>query len=575
MRICTLFILFFVLALRLNAQWVWHDPAEAGKSVIQGQGWPEELKGCYSRLPERAKEFVRPAVWGLSCNSAGVAVHFYSNAPRIRVRYQVAGNYAMPHMPSTGVSGVDLYARGMNGENLWCAGKYNFADTITYDFAGLTYRADHGRGYEYNLYLPLYNTVKWLEIGVPENTFFEFVPRRSEKPIVVYGTSITQGACASRPGMAWTALLERRFDYPLINLGFSGNGKLEKEVLHFVNEVDARLYILDCMPNMYAGDNSEELLFAAVKQVREKHPQTPILITEHDGYANERTNAGQRDAYLRANAGARKAYERLQQEGCAGLYYLSHDEIGMDMEAMVDGVHPTDWGMVRYAGAYEKKLREILDEPLGNGPLASPVRQRREAGGYEWNVRHEKILEMNRQNPPKALIIGNSIMHYWGGEPEAAIKSGGESWEKHMEPAGYRNLGFGWDRIENVLWRVYHDELDGFRAEKIVLVIGTNNLGVNTDEEIVAGLQQLVAAVRRCQPSAELKVAGVFPRRGMEKRIAALNREIEKIAKESGAVYSDAGAELLTKNGVIDESLFRDGLHPNEKGYWKIVKKIR
>jgi hypothetical protein len=91
-----------------------------------------------------------------------------------------------------------------------------------------------------------------MKIGVPEDKNFSPLPLNKKKPIVVYGTSIAQGACASRPGMAWTAILGRRMNIPLINLGFSGNGKLEKEMLDLIAEIDAEVYILDCLQNMLA-----------------------------------------------------------------------------------------------------------------------------------------------------------------------------------------------------------------------------------------------------------------------------------------------------------------------------------
>lgn len=571
MKTGIVWMLLLLAAIPGHAQWKWFNPLQAKENVIQGQGWDEALRGTYVRLPEQAKTDVRAAVWGLSRNSAGLSVCFYSNAPQIRVRYQVTGGRAMPHMPATGVSGVDLYARGENGENFWCAGNYSFGDTIVYHFQKLTYRVRHGKGYEYCLYLPLYNSVKWLEIGVPEESGFEFVSRRTEKPIVVYGTSIAQGACASRPGMAWTSIVGRKFDRPVVNLGFSGNGKLEKEVLNYVNQVDAAVYVLDCMPNMYTGDDPENLLVAAVGQIRARHPRTPVLITEHDGYTNEFTNQEKQEVYQGTNRAARRAFERLTQAGVPDLYYLSHEEIGMDMEAMVDGVHSTDWGMTLYAKAYEKVLRRILREPEGQYKTTRPVRQRREAGGYEWNTRHEQVLHMNRESAPERVILGNSIVHYWGGLP-AARENGGEVWNKWLKPAEFRNLGFGWDRIENVLWRVYHDELSGYEAKEVVLMIGTNNLGDCTDKEIAEGIRFLTEAIRERQPSARVKVVGILPRRGMEERIQGLNAEIRALLP-AGVIFTDAGKSLL-KDGKIDETLFRDGLHPNEKGYERIVKKV-
>lgn len=574
---------FILLALLLlgslapsQAQWKWYNPATGETPAVQGQGWPEELKGTYTRFPQRAKDSLRNAVWSLSRNSAGVTVHFYSNAPQIKVRYQVEGAYEMPHMPATGVSGIDLYAKGAHGEDLWCAGKYSFADTVVYAFNSLSYNTPHNQGYEYRLYLPLYNTVKWLEIGVPENSRFSFLPLRPEKPIVVYGTSIAQGACASRPGMAWTSQVERRLDRPVINLGFSGNGQLEPQVLNLVNEIDARLYILDCIPNVINRPENEirQLLVEAVKQIRSAHPYTPILVTEHDGYTNSLTNKEQHALYTKANAATKKAVRELQEEGVKNLHLLTYEDIHMDLDAMVDGVHATDYGMNFYANAYEKAIRNILNEPIGIISTTIPVSQRREPDSYEWKKRHQEILVLNRNNAPQALIIGNSIVHHWGGAPYNNVQSGKATWNGRMEPAGFRNLGFGWDRIENALWRVYHDELDGYQAKKIVLMIGTNNLSVNSDEEITTGIGNLVQAIRTRQPQADIHVIGILPRRDMEKRVTRLNKEINKVAKQLGVRYSDAGQKLLTSKKTIDESLFRDGLHPNENGYKKIIDHI-
>src|SRR5690606_20072577 len=108
------------------------------------------------------------------------------------------------------------------------------------------------------LYLPLYNEVKWLEIGIPDSADLHPLPNLAQRPIVVYGTSIAQGACASRAGLAWTALLERQMDRPVINLGFSGNGLLERKFIEELITVDAAVYVLDCLPNSYKLPDTEQ-----------------------------------------------------------------------------------------------------------------------------------------------------------------------------------------------------------------------------------------------------------------------------------------------------------------------------
>lgn len=561
--------------LTAEAQWKWQNPVEAAFPVIQNQGWPKETGKKYVRLPDRAKEQVRPDVWNLSRNSAGLAIHFYSNSPEITVRYKVSGSHSMPHMQATGVSGVDLYSIDSEGKWGFCFGNYSFGDTIQYSYKNLGKDKYHNRGFEYRLYLPLYNTVEWMEIGTPEESELTFIPQSPEKPVVLYGTSIAQGACSSRPAMAWANILQRSLGYPLINLGFSGNGRLEKEVLNYMIEQDARLYILDCLPNLTQKTEQEvtDLVVAAVKQIRATR-NAPILLVEHAGYSNAPTNTGQYESYTRLNAASRKGFEKLQSEGIKDLYYLTHEELNYPPDGWVDSVHPSDLGAEAQATAVEKKVREILRIPTGDLPTTRPVTQRREPNNYEWQTRHRDILAWISNNPPKAVILGNSITHFWGGEPAAPRSNGPKSWKKQMQSAGFQNLGYGYDRIENVLWRVYHGELDGYETEKVVLMIGTNNMGISSDREIVEGLRFLVSAIRERQPKASIKVMGILPRRDNENWVKNINGEIRTMAEEAGCRFCDAGVYLLKKDGKIDESLFLDGLHPNEKGYQLIAGTI-
>lgn len=574
LKITSLFMLCLFL-LPANAQQKWFNPMNTDYPVIQNQGWTKEIGNSYARLPQRAKSEVREPLWNLSRNSAGLAIHFYSNANNITIRYKVEGSYSMPHMPNTGVSGIDLYAIDSDGNLKLASGSYKWGDTISFNYKIDAKDKYHNLGFEYRLYLPTYTSVKWLEIGIPENADLEFIPLREELPIVAYGTSITQGACATRPGMAWTNIVSRSLDLPVINLGFSGNGKLEKEVINYINELDAQLYILDCLPNLpgYKEEDVFKKVVDAVKQIRSKH-NTPILLTEHAGYSNAGLDTTRLRDYTIPNKASRKAYESLLADGVKDLWYLSNDELNFSMDSWVDYVHPSDLGMQFYADAYNKKIREILKMSKGNLTTTCPVTQRREPGNYEWLKRHREILQMNKANPPKAVVFGNSIMHFWGGEPKGPRSTGKDSWEAYMEPLGFRNFGYGWDRIENVLWRVYHGELDGYKADRILIKIGTNNFGVNSDKEILAGLDFLYTAIRQRQPEATVTVLGILPRRGMEKRVASINKEISKLAKKQGFIYKNVNKDLLLSNGQINESLFGDGLHPNAEGYKIIGKKI-
>lgn len=509
-------------------------------------------------------------------------IRFRSNSPRIQIRYSVSrrDDFALNHMPATGVSGVDLYAIDSDGSEVWCASKRYFADTINYRYWGLTPNDTyHQKGREYHLYLPLYNQVQWLEIGVDEDAYFEALPIRKEKPIVVYGTSIAHGACASRPGMAWTAILSRKMDRPLINLGFSGSGRLEKPVIDLMSEIEAKVYVLDCLPNLAAdtwdriGVTAEEVekrVLESVRALKSAHPQTPILLVEHAGYTEELINETRKDAYQTVNEIQLKAFYQLKKEGIKGLYYLSKEEIGLQIDDMVDGTHPTDLGMMHYAQSYEQKLRAILHEPKGTFSTTQPCTQYREPNNYDWEKRHREILEINQYDPPKSVILANSIIHFWGGIPKSKIAREVNTWEDILTPKGVGNYAYGWDRIENVLWRVYHGELDGFEADQIMIMIGTNNLHLNTNAEIIAGLDLLLQAIKVRQPKAEIILMGLLPRRDQEGRVAELNLAISRLASLSNVAFADLGETYLKENQKIKEILFSDGLHPNVAGYLKL-----
>ncbi|UYQ93866.1 SGNH/GDSL hydrolase family protein [Chitinophaga horti] len=334
------------------------NPAHDKESVVGGQAWHTGIASFYDRLPAKAEKAVRKPVWDLSHNGAGLHLRFVTDAPEITVRYQVTGNIQMPHMPATGVSGVDLYAKDGKGQWLWSAGKYSFKDTISYQFPKLQSATTGER--EYTLYLPLYNSVKWLEVIYPDGSKFTALPPKT-KPIVVYGTSIAQGACASRPGLAWTNILSRKLDRQVINLAFSGNGRLEKEIVELLPEIDASLYILDCMPNLtrvneFPDADIKQRIKNAVTHLQAQKPGVPIILTEHDGYTDAGLNAERRQYFERVNKVLREAFAEMKAKG---VYLLPISALGQDIETMVDGTHPNDIGMLRYAEAYEKLIKKI------------------------------------------------------------------------------------------------------------------------------------------------------------------------------------------------------------------------
>lgn len=578
-----LLLVVSLLALGLQAQTKWYDPLDGDTPYIQGRAWNKEIGKSFHRFPQRAQPVLRKPVWDLSTNTAGLYIEFYTNAPSIKVRYLCSGGRTLPNLTTIAVSGLDLYTTDCDGVTNWCAcpARYYFGseptDTISYRYLDLAYHNRHNQGNKYRLFLPLYNSVTAMKIGVPEGSFFQFAPASVERPILVYGTSIAQGASASRPGMAWSNILQRRLDAPVINLGFSGNALMDAAVYDLISEVDAKMFILDCMPNMYRiHDSIVNRTIAGVQKIRAKS-KAPILLVENDGYMYGKTNAPIENECNVTNAQLRKAYEQLIADGVKDLYYLSKEEIGMTPDSQVDGWHASDIGMELYADAYMKKIKEIFNyHPMSLFKLCT---QRREPETYSWDERHNAVITRNSTTNPEILMIGNSITHYWAGEPAYTPRQWGlQAWKKLFGKKRVTNMGYGWDRIENVFWRLYHGELDNCHPQQICMNIGTNNLELNTNEEIVEGILGLVQLIRERQPQARLHVIKIYPRRGQEDRVARLNDLLQsRLPKDNMIDIADATSRLLLTDGSgkIDESLFRDGLHPNEKGYARIVEVLK
>ena len=336
----------------------WYDIRHLG---VEGKGWTD-TKSFYDRLPAKAEGVVRGPVWGLSLDSAGMCVRFVTDANEIQARWELRSkNLAMPHMPATGVSGLDLYVKDASGTWKWLA--VGRPTKFPINLATLVKDIPEGTR-EYILYLPLYNGVKSVEIGIPEGyTLWKAPPYpENRKPIVFYGTSITQGGCASRTGMVHTAIVGRRLNYPVINLGFSGNGRMEPEMADLFAELDPSVYVLDCLPNMN-GEAVAERVEPFVRKIRQAHPDTHILFVEDRTYSDAFMVQSRRQRNTENRLELHKVYSRLKSEGVKHLYYLPGERLledDRDNLATVDGSHPTNLGFLRQADALCEVLKPIL-----------------------------------------------------------------------------------------------------------------------------------------------------------------------------------------------------------------------
>jgi hypothetical protein len=314
----------------------------------------------YIRFPVKYKTTLRKEVWELGENSAGVSIRFRTNASTIMVRWTVMGDNELPHMPATGVKGVDLYSY-VNNE--WQYVKTGFPKGKTTEQVLLS-KGD-GQFREYLLNLPLYDGVDSLKIGINRRATISKPKEQyllDKKPVVYYGTSIAQGGCASRPGMVFTGILSRKLGRPFINLGFSGNGTIETSVGEAMCEIDAALFVIDCNPNT-DKDLIYDRTIELVKMLKGRKPEVPVLLVEgflnESSYFNDPSHGNEN--IIRKRMELKRAYETLKKSGVSKLFYQKGDGlIGEDHEGTVDGIHPTDVGMMRIAEALLPIMNKLL-----------------------------------------------------------------------------------------------------------------------------------------------------------------------------------------------------------------------
>lgn len=331
---------------KVEGKKTWFD---CKKLDLEGKGWTN-TKAYYDRLPAKAEGVVRGPVWGLSHNTSGMLYRFKTNSKTFSVRWSVLSKkLAMSHMSAKGVSGVDLYARTKGGKWRYVRSK-NIAMSIDNQMDMYIRQFD-----EFMLYLPLYNGITKIEIGLDNGSTLSTL-EETRKQVVFYGSSITQGACASRAGMSYTAMVGRKDDVEVINLGFSGNGKMEPELSDLLCELSPDMFVLDCLWNISA-DMAKELYEPFVRKLAAKYPNKPILIAEDCNVAG----ISPTDKGKVANA----VYKKLKAEGIGNLHYISNKGMqGDDGEATVDGTHPNDLGMMRMANVFAPKVAEILELKL-------------------------------------------------------------------------------------------------------------------------------------------------------------------------------------------------------------------
>lgn len=348
-----------------------------GTAVMIGQGEHHDSTYFY-RLPYRLKDVVRKEVWELGCDGSGIAIRFATDAKCIGAKWTLTYNFGMAHMAYTGIKGLDMYVLVPTKKgDVW-----KFAGTAFpngKNSASTFVRKMEGGKKEYMIYLPLYDGVEELSIGI-DSTASLFAPSgalvpeyrvnknsMNDLPIVFYGTSVTQGGCASRPGMSYTSIIERETGIETINLGFSGNGRMDGNMADFIATIPARAYVIDCLANCrYEQTRDSSSYFISTLALA--HPDVPIYMVNNYYYAQQFMLPENNSDMEKENALWKEIYRKLSKEGAVvngkatgplkNLHFIDVSKDGIVCnEDTVDGTHLTDLGFTHLAAAILRQLK--------------------------------------------------------------------------------------------------------------------------------------------------------------------------------------------------------------------------
>ena len=331
---------------------------DAHDLLLTGRGATVPTIG-YNRIDSNLLGAIPRRVAELSKNTAGLQVDFITNSSSISFKWTLDKYSVLPNMTPIAKNGLDLYA--FKNDHL----QFVATAAATGDRSEKT-AISHldGTMRHYRVYLPLYSSLTELYIGIDSGAVIKAPDKEKRPEIVIYGTSITQGASASRPGLAYPAILSRHLNATVYNMGFSGSGKMEPEMAEIIGHMPADLYILDCIPNMTA-ELIPKRAIPFVRILRKIKPTIPILFMESPVRETSFWDMNMQKRMAAQNKAINEVFQSLKKEGLKNIYYQSAADLsGHDHEATIDGTHLTDVGFSRLTTIVEKKIREILSSLL-------------------------------------------------------------------------------------------------------------------------------------------------------------------------------------------------------------------
>jgi lysophospholipase L1-like esterase len=417
--------------------------------------------------------------------------------------------------------------------------------------------------------------------------------------LIFIGNSITNNFEKPEYQPVWNQFFAPR---KALNLGYSGyrtenilwniqNGELEGQSPKVIileigtNNVDEKNY-----PTRHTAGQLAGGIEAIVKLLREKLPETRIIILRSFPGCYDGPNPTSHRAILdRASDIVSGLADGEHIFYCDVNHVFLNIDGSIKHELMPDWLHPNPAGAKAWAQAMEPLLSELmgdksLDSEIPANSAIVPA-TKLENDFYDWWARHSEVLQIKDSVNPEIVLIGNSITHFWGGVPKmknsdgsARKPNGPDTWASLFGNYRVLNLGFGWDRTQNVLWRLDHGELNGLQPRIVVLLIGSNNTSqtlnarMNTATEIVEGIDAICCRIRSKVPATKIILMAILPREEspVDPRrimINEINSKLESYAAEKKLTFVNIGPKMLTPDGTLTKDIAGDFCHPTEKGY--------
>lgn len=327
----------------------WIDFPNDGFNV-HGLPWFEEDRPVLRRLPERLKDTFRPAVWELAQCPAGGRILFKTDSCQVGLRAKVSDNAVMNHITRIGQSGFDIYVDGF------------FMGSVSPDAAG-NIEAQWNiqkspKLRDIVIHMPLYKPVELRQIGLDEGSAIkEHKPFAIKKPVVFYGTSITQGGCASTPGTTYQDFISRWLNVDFVNLGFSGNGHGDVEVARAIGEIECACIVVDHWANM--GLNYRENLPLFVGELRKSHKLVPIIVIGPFYYCRDDIDDS---LHVEQRKAGEEFVKKMNREGDQNIHFFDGRKMISKETSfgLVDGVHPNSLGFYLIAKGFTPFLKRVL-----------------------------------------------------------------------------------------------------------------------------------------------------------------------------------------------------------------------